>query len=624
MLKFFIVLFLSFNFIHCQKNKAEGDQSVLVYPNDTTFLNSYIQEKPRLILTKGKLQALKSLATRDTLLNKYVAQCLNNAKNQLSNALPVYSSAGILTQSQDAFNVITTLSFAYLWTGEKQYAERVKQIMLTVSAFPDWNYNHFLDAAFMGTAVSLGFDWLYDYYDQNTRNIIIQALIKNCLEPGRKAFVENAAFGTWINAKTNWNFICNSSLIISSLAIAEWHREYADIIIPYALKSFPLAFNEYAPDGACFEGPLYEKFSLDFYSYCVASLTTSLNNTFSLTTFAGLIKAGDFYIATHGHSDYMLSFSDMMEKAKRPITSNLFFLGSTFNNATLINNEHAFLKAKGASVFHIIWYKPVSGNAPLIGNKSFGGNSKFVIFNDNKYGNNSIYMGIKAGVNGLPHSHLDLGNFEFDALGTRWARDLGMDDYNLTGYWVYGVGGQRWTYYRCGSLSHNVPIINGSNQYELASTSFSRSNLRVDLPFCIVDLSDAYKTFAKSVTRGIKLIDLNRSIIVQDEYSLLADQECYWGMTTDATIAIVDTKTAKLTLDGKELYAKLISPANGVFSVTSASQASPQNANVGVSRLIAKKPKDGVLNFTITVQLSPNWNGYSTTNSTMVPLSQWQ
>ena len=57
-----------------------------------------------------------------------------------------------------------------------------------------------------------------------------------------------------------------------------------------------------------------------------------------------------------------------------------------------------------------------------------------------------------------------------DAGGVRWAKDLGSDDYNLDGYWTMGVGGKRWTYYRLGSLSHNVPVLGNKNQYELDKT----------------------------------------------------------------------------------------------------------------------------------------------------------
>ena len=77
---------------------------------------------------------------------------------------------------------------------------------------------------------------------------------------------------------------------------------------------------------------------------------------------------------------------------------------------------------------------------------------------------NALFAGIKAGYNQVNHGHLDLGNFELDALGVRWARDLGSENYNLPGYWEGKRGGQRWSYYRLGSASHNVVMLGGQHQ----------------------------------------------------------------------------------------------------------------------------------------------------------------
>src|SRR5262249_44702003 len=47
----------------------------------------------------------------------------------------------------------------------------------------------------------------------------------------------------------------------------------------------------------------------------------------------------------------------------------------------------------------------------------------------------ALFVGFKAGDSKVNHSHLDLGTFVLDAMGSRWAVDLGADNYNLPGYW---------------------------------------------------------------------------------------------------------------------------------------------------------------------------------------------
>lgn len=58
----------------------------------------------------------------------------------------------------------------------------------------------------------------------------------------------------------------------------------------------------------------------------------------------------------------------------------------------------------------------------------------------------SSFVGIHAGDNQASHGDLDIGTFVIDALGERWAIDLGMDNYNLPGY--FDKKSNRWNYYR--------------------------------------------------------------------------------------------------------------------------------------------------------------------------------
>ena len=99
----------------------------------------------------------------------------------------------------------------------------------------------------------------------------------------------------------------------------------------------------------------------------------------------------------------------------------------------------------------------------------------------------ALFVGVKAGYNQAHHGHLDLGNFEMDALGVRWARDLGGDNYNLPKYWSYQQGGTRWTYYRLNSFSHNVPVLGGENQNANATAKMTRFESSETFPFAEVD-----------------------------------------------------------------------------------------------------------------------------------------
>jgi hypothetical protein len=235
----------------------------------------------------------------------------------------------------------------------------------------------------------------------------------------------------------------------------------------------------------------------------------------------------------------------------------------------------------------------------------------------------ALFAGVKGGYNQVNHGHLDLGNFELDALGVRWARDLGSDDYNLPGYFDRKPGGQRWLYYRNISQSHNVPLIDGQGQDPSGKAEIIRTGSSVDGAFAIVDLSGAYPAQANAVTRGVASIAHRKALLVQDEFSLKTPVSITWGMTTDAVITINEPRDATLIQDGKRLHARILSPENGVFTTHSAEQAEPQRTNKGVSRLIATVPP-GDESITISIVLSPEWPGEDAAPIPDVqPLEQW-
>ena len=74
---------------------------------------------------------------------------------------------------------------------------------------------------------------------------------------------------------------------------------------------------------------------------------------------------------------------------------------------------------------------------------------------------NTTYVAAKGGRADAHHGHLDLGTFVLDALGQRWAVQLGADNYDLPGYFDED---HRWSYYRCRTEGQNTLTVNSGNQ----------------------------------------------------------------------------------------------------------------------------------------------------------------
>jgi len=596
-----LAIILSFSYL----TSAAAEQASV---DPSAVLKTLDKSHPRLMLKDKDLERLKELYKEDKVLQKCVRDVLEEADNCAGKSMLTYRKIGprLLHISRECLRRIYALGLAYRWTGEEKYAGKAVDNMLTVCAFKDWNPSHFLDTAEMAHAVGLGYDWLYSYMDAGTREKIKAGLIKNGLEPGLTAYKKSG----WVRSEHNWNQVCNGGLIVGSLAIAESDPRYAGQVVAAAVRSLPRALKSYGPDGAWGEGPGYWSYATHYTAYGLAALQSSLGNDFGLLQIEGLAQAGDFPIYTAGPTGHYLNLADVGEKSSRRTLPCLFWLARTFDKPFYVGDERAMLAKHRASPQHVVWYMPEpEGKLPARDlDRYFRGPVEVAVFRSTWDDPEALWVGVKAGYNQVNHGHLDLGNFELDALGVRWVRDLGADNYNFPGYWDGKRGGRRWSYYRLNSKSHSVPLLGGKNQDPMATSRFIKFESKKSSAFALIDLTSAYEKFAKKVTRSVAMLDGRKAVLVQDEFEIKKPCELVWAMTTDAEISLEKGLIARLTIDGKELVAEALSPSNAAFTVESAEQKPPEKTNKGVKRLILRleNAKDNVR---VVIKLSPQWKG---------------
>lgn len=591
---------------------------------DEDVLSSLAKGHPRLMLNDRDLGRLRASYPEDNALQKCWQDAREDAERCLKRDPLVYRKVGprLLSVSRDCLHRIYALALAYRWTGEEQYAAKAKENLREVCAFKDWNPSHFLDTAEMSHAVGIGYDWLYDYLDDDTRRMIVAALIEKGLKPGLDVYETD---GWWAKSEYNWNQVCNGGMIVGALAIADIKPSYAERIIPAAVKSLPLALRSYGPDGAWGEGPGYWGYATRYTAYGLTALQTALGHTFKLLEIDGLSKAGSFPVYTTGPTGLYLNFADVGERSARRPMACMFWLARTFHNPLYAYDEHEAIARRSASAEHLIWYAacPPARAARKQLDKYFDGPVEVALFRSAWDDPNALFVGIKAGYNQVNHGHLDLGNFELDALGVRWVRDLGADNYNLPDYWNARRGGTRWSYYRLNSASHSVCMVGGEGQDPMAKSSFVLTKLNGTNPAAVVELTEAYGKFAHSARRGIALVGDRRAVLVQDEFQMKEPCEVLWGLTTDAQVDVAEGPRAILKLKDRELVARILSPEGATFTVESGEQEPPQKANKGVKRLVVRLPKaEG--NVRVAVLLAPAWpDGKSISSTDVKPLAQW-
>lgn len=237
----------------------------------------------------------------------------------------------------------------------------------------------------------------------------------------------------------------------------------------------------------------------------------------------------------------------------------------------------------------------------------------------------AVFVGFKAGDNAANHAHLDLGSFVLDALGQRWAIDLGTEDYNLPGYFEAARG----QYYRVRAEGHNTLVVNpdkGVDQIP-ALCRIVRYEATAQRTYAVADLSAAYQRAGAQVQRGVALLN-SRQVLVQDEIDATRPSEVWWFLHTRAAVQVSpDGKTATLSQGGKRLQARVLAPEGAVFSVREAQPlpASPnppgQDRNAGVRKLAVHLT--GIQNSRLAVLLSPLQGEEAVTVPALSSLAEW-
>lgn len=603
-----IIIILSFTYLlfACKKEETIAQIPKIPLPASLSALKI---EHPRLMLSNERIAELKKLQTTDPILDKYIKAVIASANSIVTRAPLTRTLIGprLLDVSRELLNRTTHLALAYHFSGDKKYLDAAVANMKTVCDFSDWNPSHFLDVAEMSNGVAIGYDWLYAYISETDRAFIRNGLKTKGLDEYKKIY-ETA---WWAKGDNNWNQVCNGALIVASLAIAETDPKYADEYIPKAIANLPFSNKFYAPDGAWYEGPGYWAYATEYLSYGMSALQTALGTMKNLETTEGLSKTGFAPMLTTGPTNYIFNFADSGENSKGTTSAAMFFMANTYSNTDISNYLHNYMSATSALAkpFHVVWYRSPNNFVPAVplDHMLKGEINDLVIMRSSWTDKFATWVGVKSGTNSSPHSHLDLGSFELDAGGVRWAKDLGSDDYNLDGYWTMGVGGKRWTYYRLGSLSHNVPILGNKNQYELAKATFSSTALNVSEPSATIDLSQAYRDYSSKSTRKISLVNNRKDVVIEDDFVIKSATEVAWGMTTDQSIEILPSGKAILrnaTITTKTLEVEIISPAGAKFTIESASKSAPEKLNTGTQRLMVRIANQ-IGNVKLQIKLSP-------------------
>lgn len=518
------------------------------------------------------------LSNADGLLDENVYPTMEYVLDEEDSILPI---------SREVINRMVILGYAWQITGQEKYAERAKKELGKVCSYDDWCTSHFLATAEMALAVSIGYDWLYDYLDEELKAIIEEKVWDYAIN---SALEDNHWF-TW--SKNNWNSICYSGIGIACITFFRHDIDRASQFLSMCYKNMPIAFENFTPDGVYAEGPGYSESGMNSIVHFVATSNNFLGTDFGMSEIDGFKELGKFplYITT---PTGVFNFGD--NKARMCFSPSLHWYADEYDSPLLscyqmwdepgefaVNiAEYTERNGSGrAYALSSLWYNrdytPESADfssESLYLHLSSDVGQDMVLMRSAYLDKNATFAGIKGGYNFINHGDLDMGTFVFDAMGERWAEELGPGSYDAPGYFLNTPAGGRWKNYSKRAEGQNTFVINPKmtldDQYVLAEGKLYGFT---DNSSCMLDMTDAYRmNGATKVTREFELED-GMSLRITDNIDCIFKSEIYWFMHTKADIEISDDgKVAVLTIGDKQL--KATSHSDGVFSVMKAERLS--------------------------------------------------
>lgn len=531
---------------------------------------------PRIIMSDERFAELKTHIGDDSVTAVLIEKMRKEADRILDTSVCQYDipdGIRLLETSKRIQRRVAALAMAYNIFGDEKYARRCYAELEAACNFKDWNPSHFLDTAEMSTGFALGYDWLYNWMNDEQRAFIRRNLIEKGLDQVMEDYEDKPRTRTyrWYQdyPGDNWKLVCSGSMNMAALAIGDEAdaRSIASEVLTYAYReAYSFVRRAYSEkDGTYSEGLGYWDYATYYLGLHSSSLTSAAGTDYGLAGFEGLRKSVDFIRYMSSNTSKSFSFGDDGD-SRDTGWAVLLWLGDYLQSYEISAIRIGKIKDDSFNYLDLLWIDEdkvtdSAKDSPTDWGEIGAANASF----RNTWDESGIVAALHAGENNYKyHGHYDLGSFYIESNGARFFTDLGNESYELP---------DRKYSYRIRAEGHNTLVINPSKELdqqegaECLITAFSGGNEA----FAVTDLTAAYETCgAESVVRGLKMIKDRECVVIQDEVSLAAPGEIYWFAHTKGQIEIADDgRSAVVTVGKEKLWAGLISDG-GKFTVMNA------------------------------------------------------
>lgn len=527
---------------------------------DELYSKKMLNVHPRVMATQSDFDRVENLYKKgNPTVVEWVEKMKKAAETQIIQPKPERTSDPdryALSVPQSEIIVIGNLALLYRLTGDERYIDKIWRDIETLCVeFEDWYHvEKYLAVGEMTGVIAIAYDWLYDYWTDEQRKIMENAIMEKSLEFADKTYY--GQIGAWVNfpiLENNWNFVCAGGTVLGAAAIYDTNPEFCSDVIVNSMRSVENVIKEYYPDGAWKEGLGYWQYATNYFVKMLSAIENMTGTDFNLSSAKGFSETGRYAVLSQGPNG-SLGYHDGGRSITVPLCN--MYLAGKFDDMGLGSDMVHSIKTYGTTpeALHLLWYREEFEDSEVtLPNDSFYDGASAVAVMREKWGDDeAAFLGYHIDKGVVDHGHIDSGSFIIDMWGEEFVGDLGPNDYTHPGYFTT----ERNKFYRVRPEGHNCLIINPDNEVGQQSSkdiSIIKNVSKKNGAYSIADLTASYSDDVTDYKRGFMLNNDRRSVIVRDELELKKESQMYWFMHTKANIEIVDNNTAILTQNNKSV-----------------------------------------------------------------------
>ncbi len=597
---------------------------------------------PWMFASQADFDRVRDNLDKDPYLKKWFAsiteRCENYITNGVSNTDTILEGA-YNSRGDEAKNAIIYNAFAYQMTGDERYADRAWAEMDALLTLPTWGTSQYIDNNQLVFGCAIGYDWLYNWMEQDKRDKTIEGLKKlhydtmydMMTNKGSSKYTEGFYAFYWNS--NNHALLDNTYTFLGAMAIADVDIDYSTKIMQGDFEYMKPVVERWYPDGAWYESLGYWGYTGPYMAKWLMGMEKALGTSYGLSDLQCMKNIVNYPI--YGSSStYMFTINDGTYEGPRP-TIALYELA-------LINGNRELQKYCLDNTSDYVWtclaydldfdYSTVEASSFALDN--FFRNNDQVTFRNTWEGNQETYCGMFVQDAGETHGVMNSGTLGLEAFGHQWITNMGRDNYSLDGYWGSAQDGKRWRYYFSRAEANSCLVIDPGLEGGHRVRPGDVINTYKSMPrgaYAITDLTNTYVTTASSYKRGIMFGNDRTQMVVQDEVHLNQEEEVYafYNLNKCDIKLSEDGKTVYCNAGGKKLRINILCDVPYKASIMSATPlpTSPQMEGNRIVKDIRRLALhfDSVKDFNLRLEFTP----YLTEDelpepaTEITPLEQW-